>query len=134
MELPVRGCVNTEVFVARYEAARKLVGDAKEGLCLAQGALDKAEAKHRDARVQLLHAEAALHRIELDITENFTMAGLELLLEAANVKDHKTVSAARSDTTKLLTGHDSEQLTLVALPQHRSRTRSPPLRGASLEF
>ena len=63
----------------------------------------------------------------------------ELLVQAAHaeklllgMEEHKTASAAQTVTTEHWTSPDSDHLAPVALPQHRSRSRSPSPRGTSL--
>ncbi len=124
--------VRRKVSWLRYEAALRLLRDAKEGLGLAQDHLDRAEGKHRYSRMNVEQAEAALLEIELDVVRNFKIAGLQLLQEAAHAKErwlgmeeHKTASTARTLTI-------SDQLATVALPKQGGRSRSPPLRRTSL--
>ena len=154
--------VSTEVLGERYEAARKLVEDAKEGLRVAQHDLDQAEVQHRSACNEVKRAEAELREVELDVAGNLdeletakiaaletTMRSMvdaistrrvpELLVQAAHaeklllgMEEHKTASAAQTVTTEHWTSHDSDHLAPVALPQHRSRSRSPAPCGTSL--
>ena len=124
--------VRRKVSWLRYEAALRLLRDAKEGLGLAQDHLDRAEGKHRYSRMNVEQAETALLEIELDVVRNFQIAGLQLLQEAAHAKErslgmeeHKTASTARIRTI-------SDQLATVALPKQGGRSRSPPRRRTRL--
>ena len=124
--------VRRKVSWLRYEAALRLLRDAKEGLGLAQDHLDRAEGKHRYSRMNVEQAETALLEIELDVVRNFQIAGLQLLQEAAHAKErslgmeeHKTASTARILTI-------SDQLATVALPKQGGRSRSPPRRRTRL--
>ena len=151
--------VSTEVLGERYEAARKLVEDAKEGLRVAQHDLDQAEVQHRSACNEVKRAGADLREVELDVAGNLdeletakiaaletTMRSMvdaistrrapELLVQAAHaeklllgMEEHKTASAAQTVTTEHWISHDSDH----SLPQqHRSRSRSPAPCGTSL--
>jgi hypothetical protein len=130
--------VSTEVLGEQYEAARKLVEDAKEGLRVAQRDLDQAEVQHRSACNEVKRADAELREVELDVAGNLdeletakiaaletTMRSMvdaistrrvrELLVQAAHadklllgMEEHKTASAVQIVTTEHWTSHDSD--------------------------